>query len=39
MKENQFIKVVDEEYDIDLGGRNFDYKLAKLIYKKYQKNL
>jgi len=37
MKENQFIKVVDEEYDIDLGGRNFDYKLAKLIYKKYQK--
>ena len=38
MKENQFIKIVDEVYDIDLGGRNFDYKLAKLIYKKYQKN-
>ena len=37
MNENQFIKVVDEEYDNDLGGRNFDYKLAKLIYKKYQK--
>ena len=26
MKENQFIKIVDEEYDKDLGGRNFDYK-------------
>ena len=37
MKENQFIKIIDEEYDIDLGGRNFDYKLAKLIYKKYKK--
>jgi hypoxia up-regulated 1 len=37
MKENQYIKIIDEEYDIDLGGRNFDYKLAKLIYKKYKK--
>lgn len=37
MKENQFIKIVDEEYDKDLGGRNFDYKLAKLIYKKFKK--
>lgn len=37
MKENQYIKVLDEEYDNDLGGRNFDYKLAKLIYKKYKK--
>jgi hypoxia up-regulated 1 len=37
MKENQYIKVIDEEYDNDLGGRNFDYKLAKLIYKKYKK--
>ena len=37
MKENQYIKIIDEEYDSDLGGRNFDYKLAKLIYKKYKK--
>ena len=37
MKENQYIKIIDEEYDNDLGGRNFDYKLAKLIYKKYKK--
>ena len=37
MKENQYIKILDEEYDMDLGGRNFDYKLAKLIYKKYKK--
>ena len=37
MKENQFIKIIDEQYDKDLGGRNFDYKLAKLIFKKYKK--
>ena len=39
MVENQFIKIVDEVYDKNLGGRNFDYKLAKLIYKKYKKKI
>ena len=34
MTENQYIKIVDEVYDKNLGGRNFDYNLAKLIYKK-----
>ena len=37
MTENQYIKIVDEVYDKNLGGRNFDYNLAKLIYKKYKK--
>ncbi len=39
MKENQYIKIIDEEYDKNLGGRNFDYKLAKLIFKKYKKKM
>jgi molecular chaperone DnaK (HSP70) len=39
MTENQYIKIVDEVYDKNLGGRNFDYKLAKLIYKKYKKKV
>ena len=39
MVENQFIKIVDEVYDKNLGGRNFDYKLTKLIYKKYKKKV
>ena len=39
MTENQYIKIVDEAYDKNLGGRNFDYKLAKLIYKKYKKKV
>ena len=37
MTENQYIKVIDEEFNENLGGRNFDYHLAKLIYKKYMK--
>ena len=39
MTENQYIKIVDEVYDKNLGGRNFDYNLAKLIYKKYKKKV
>ena len=39
MTENQYIKILDEVYDKNLGGRNFDYKLAKLIYKKYKKKV
>ena len=39
MTENQYIKIIDEVYDKNLGGRNFDYKLAKLIYKKYKKKV
>ena len=37
MTENQYIKVIDEEINENLGGRNFDYNLAKLIYKKFMK--
>ena len=37
MKENQFIKIIDEQFDKNFGGRDFDYKLAKLIFKKYKK--
>ena len=37
MEERQHITIIDEAYDKNLGGRNFDYILAKLIYKKYMK--
>ena len=37
MIEEQNISIIDETFIADLGGRNFDYVLAKLIYKKFQK--
>lgn len=38
MVEQQYIKIIDEAYDNNLGGRNFDYILAKVLYKKYMKD-
>lgn len=39
MIEEQNISILDETFIADLGGRNFDYVLAKLIYTKYQKEI
>lgn len=37
--EKQFITVLDEDFDKHLGGRLFDIILAKVLYKKYQKEV
>ena len=34
LRETQIISVIDEEYNENLGGKNFDIVLSKIIYKK-----